>query len=207
LNDRRRLIQATDLLKKGLVLYPDDGRLLHTLGFAYYRQLATATDDAVRELTKQANDALERAQRTTDIPETQALRALVLSRMMTFQPEAAMTLGREASESMAKAVRLGPKNPRVWLLHGIYTLYTPEAYGGGLKKAIEYLTESERLFQSDETAGKWPSWGAEEVYAWLGIAFKRSGDKEKAVEMYKKAMTVEPRFGWVRYVLMRELKQ
>lgn len=206
-NDRRKLTQATELLKKGLVLFPDDAQLWHTLGFAYYRQLTTASETDARDIAKLADEALGKAQKTGTIPESPALRSLVLSRMMAFNPEATMSLGREASESMAKALELGPKNPRVWLLQGIYTLYTPESYGGGLKKAMDQFTEAERLFQTEGVVVGRPSWGAEEIYAWLGIAFKRKGEKERAAEMYKKALAIEPRFGWVRYVLMRELKQ
>ena len=43
-----------------------------------------------------------------------------------------------------------------------------------------------------------PSWGKDEAYTFLGIAYNQKGDKNKAAEFFKKALEVNPDFGMAK---------
>lgn len=38
--------------------------------------------------------------------------------------------------------------------------------------------------------------------AWLGIDYENLGKTEKAVEVYKKALSEDPEFAWIKYSLL-----
>jgi len=92
-----------------------------------------------------------------------------------------MVLGFKSFEYFAKALQKDPENPRINLLKGISLLYTPETYGGGASRAIEFLSKSVNLFEKENIKNPiLPSWGKEEPYTFLGIAYKQKKEYDKA---------------------------
>lgn len=113
-----------------------------------------------------------------------------------------MSLGPKSFEYSAKALEKDPNNPRINLMQGISLFYTPEAYGGGTDKAIEFLENSISLFVKEniKDAVK-PSWGKEEAYTFLARAYAPKKEYEKAFELLKKALEINPEFGMAKETL------
>ncbi len=114
-------------------------------------------------------------------------------------PDRAMTLGMKSYQYFAQAEEKSPADPRIHLLRGAYTLYVPEAYGGGPDRALPFLEKAEGLFARESVADPLkPDWGKDELYVYLGLVFKQKKDLGKAREMLAKALVVNPGFGWAK---------
>ena len=128
--------------------------------------------------------------------EPHALYAFLLGLELAFHPERAMTLGMKSFEWFDKALDIDPGNPRINLLKGISQIYVPEAFGGGPDGALPYLEKSADLFEKEDIRDpRKPSWGKEEVHAYLGRVFRMKKDFDKAKSHLTKALEINPDFG------------
>jgi tetratricopeptide (TPR) repeat protein len=128
--------------------------------------------------------------------EPAALYASMLGFEIAFDWSKAMTLGMKSNEYLGKALDLEPGNPRILYIKGSSELFTPEAYGGGADKAIETFKKAVDLFEKERVEDPLkPSWGKEEAFTFLGMAYEQTGEKKKAEEFYRKALDVNPEFG------------
>jgi hypothetical protein len=65
-----------------------------------------------------------------------------------------------AGESIEKAEKLNPENPRVYYLRGSNTFHTPKFFGGGAENAKPDLEKAAHIFSTQKPANKLaPSWG------------------------------------------------
>lgn len=200
--------QAAALLERGLTVAPNDPWLLHTLGYAYYRQatISLGRDGAnIGDLLDRADSLLERSTKITEIAESHALRAGVIGMMIAGNPLKGIYLGPKSNDQMERALALGPKNPRVWLLRGIGAVNTPEMFGGGLDRAEKHLATAIELYASDRPAAPAPAWGAHEAHIWLGQVYAKQDRNELARAQYQKALALEPRDQWTRMSLLPAL--
>lgn len=128
--------------------------------------------------------------------ELDALYAYMLGFEIALDQEKAMSLGLQIFQYMGKATTKSPDNPRVQYLKGISELYTPVQFGGGVDMAIKTLSRSVELFEKENLDEDYkPSWGKEEAYTFLGMAYNQKDEKEKAREMFIKALEINPDFG------------
>ncbi len=127
-----------------------------------------------------------------------ALYGSILGLDIALHPDQAMTLGMESFSAMARGASLEPENPRVHLLQGQSLLYVPEAFGGGAAAAIGSLEKAVGLFEKAKPSESGiPSWGLDETYAYLGIAYAKI-DPSKARGFFEKALSVNPAMGLAR---------
>jgi tetratricopeptide (TPR) repeat protein len=133
------------------------------------------------------------------------LAGLYMMRLSSNQMEA-MTLFPKIEELLTDAESAPENNPRPCIIRGTMQLYTPEAFGGSVDKAIESYTKAIALF---EKAKKNDSiyWGYEESLAWLGQAYAKKNMPDKAKELYTKVLKLEPEYRWVKYVLLSALEK
>ena len=81
-------------------------------------------------------------------------------------------------------------------------LYTPAEYGGGAEAAIKMLAKSVDLFKKEKIEDPVkPSWGKDEAYTFLAMAYNQKGDKDKAAELFQKALEVNPDFSMAKQEL------
>ena len=208
--DRPALAAVRTLLGRALVVTPGDPLLLHYLGYAQYREGVLAMTggdaDAARTLLESADTLLARSGERRPLAETYALHASVLGMLIaTGNPMSAMVLGPRAGAAMARAERLGPRNPRVALLRGVSAFNTPSMWGGGMDKARTYLERAVALSSEDRAAAPLPTWGAAEAHVWLGRVRQRGGDTAGARAAYTQALTLQPDNVWVSRVLLPSL--
>ncbi len=147
--------------------------------------------------TKEGQKYLEKAMEVDpSFGESFALYATLLGFEIAFHPENAMALGYRSNEYIAKALEKGPENPRINLLKGVSILFTPEQFGGGADNAMEFLKKSVNLFEKENIKDPIkPSWGKEEAYTFLGMAYKQKNEFDQAKKFLKKALEINPEFG------------
>jgi tetratricopeptide (TPR) repeat protein len=175
--------------------------ILYHIALADYRLItfylsSKANEDAEKSLAE-AQKYLEKA--TTVDPsfgEADALYGYLLGFEIALHPEKAMSLGMSSFGYFSKSFEKDPENPRIHLLKGISLFYTPEAYGGGADNVLGSLSKAVGLFEKEVVKDPLkPSWGKEEAYTYLGLAYKQKKDYGKAREMLKRALEVNPEFG------------
>jgi tetratricopeptide (TPR) repeat protein len=138
--------------------------------------------------------------------ELDALYASLLGFEIALHQEKAMSLGYQIFQYFGKAFEKSPDNPRVQYLKGVSDLFTPEQFGGGPDAAIKSLTQSIELFEKQDIQDPVkPSWGEEEAYTFLGMAYNQKGETEKAKEAFTKALEINPDYGLAKDEL-RKLK-
>jgi tetratricopeptide (TPR) repeat protein len=199
--DTVQLAQGVAVARKALGAFPGHPLLLHYAGYGLYRQAQRMTGDAQRARFEDAVALLEESAAAQPMPETFALLASAKGSMIGDSMVRAMRLGPAASAAEARALELGPTNPRVLILTGASALYKPSAFGGGEDRAHERFTRAIRAFDTDHAAAPMPSWGKAEAYAWLGVLEARRGRKAEASAAYDRALALEPDYAWVKFAL------
>lgn len=185
----------------------ENASILYHIALADYRlitfYLSSSNNPEAEKSLAEAQKYLEKAMAVDpSFGEADALHGYLLGFEIALHPEKAMTLGMSSFGYFSKGFEKDPENPRIHLLKGISLFYTPEAYGGGADNAIEPLIKAVGLFDKEVVIDPLkPSWGKEEAFTYLGLAYKQKKDYKKAKEMLKKALEVNPEFG----LAMKEL--
>jgi len=199
------------LLDKALSAYPNDPLLLHYQGYELYREAGLLTGlggggAAEAPLTfATARTKLQQSLAYQPLPETHALLALVMGSMISADRLSAPSLGPQIPLEMNAAVTSGPTNPRVWLLRGIQSFYTPTQYGGGVSVAEQQLNRAIELFETDNPTPPAPRWGKAEAYVWLGQILQKQNRIAEARAAYNKALSLQSNYPWVTYSLLPSL--
>lgn len=173
----------------------------------YY--LASAKMKEAEIYTKEAQKYLEKAMDIDpNFGELYALYATMLGFEIAFNQDKAMTLGMQIYQYFYKALQKSSDNPRVHYLKGVSDLYTPVEFGGGPDTSIKTLLKSIELFEKEDIQDPVkPSWGEDEAYTFLGMAYKQKGDAEKAVKSFKKALEINPDSGLAKAELNKIEKE
>ncbi len=197
--------KARDLFLNALMKSPETAAVLeYDIALADFRLivLAMSSSDpagADRNIVEGERYLESAMRRDPSFGEAFALYGYLLGLETALHPDRAMTLGMKSYQYFAQAEEKSPADPRVHLLHGEYTLYVPEAYGGGPDRALPFLEKAEGLFSREVVADPLkPDWGKDELYVYLGLVYRRKNDLGKAREMLTKALTVNPDFGWAK---------
>jgi tetratricopeptide (TPR) repeat protein len=135
-----------------------------------------------------------------------ALKAGILSTEMAFNPSKGMILGPKNQKHIENALKYNNKEPLAWIQKGSTKLHTPKMFGGDTEEAINAYKKAIELFEQDSMAHK-NNWQYINSLAWLGYAYSKEEEYEKAMTVYQKALRIEPEFNWVKYNLMEEVKQ
>lgn len=116
-----------------------------------------------------------------------------------------------SEEAKTKAEKLEPDNPRLYLMDGISTFYTPEMFGGGAKKALTLLEKSLDLFGKRVEKETWyPDWGKDMCYGFLALAYLKrddDGDKKLADDLYTKAVSEFPNSTFLTGYVKKEMEK
>jgi tetratricopeptide (TPR) repeat protein len=207
--DVEQLRGARALVERALTAFAGDPLLQHYYAYALYREATLLMgrrhdEKEYRPLLEQADSILEESASKLALPETYALRSSVLGQLIN-NPLRGMTLGPRSGSAMDRAIELGPRNPRVWMLRGVGAMFTPAMFGGGTDKAAEYLRKAIALFPDDRPAPPLPAWGHAEAYAWLGQVLHKQKRIDDARAAYAKSLELQPDNGWVKNVLLPAL--
>lgn len=200
------------LLDRALAATPGDGIALHYKGYALYRKASALANDrsqrkVFKALLQQADRTLDESAAVLEWPETLALRSAVVGQLIPLSGMLAVVrLGPRANSLMDRAMKLGPDNPRVWLLRGISAVYKPSQFGGGLGNAERDLKKAIELFNGNSPAAQSPAWGYAEAWAWLGRVYADQNRVDDARAAYAKALEIAPELVWVSKELLPALE-
>jgi tetratricopeptide (TPR) repeat protein len=209
--DLARLTNAAAMVDRVLTVTPNDPLLLYYRALALYRISGLYTgqkkNDEAKRALDEADVLLEQATAKTSTADALALRSTVIGMTigLSGNPMSGMTLGPKSSGLLDRAKELEPRNPRVWLISGMSAMFTPKMFGGGSDKAEADLRKALTLFETDKPVSPAPSWGRADAYIWLGQALQQNDKKDEARTMYQKALEIQPKNGWVLYVLLPSL--
>ncbi len=142
----------------------------------YYAALTTVqkgrmqmTSGKTDELDQIADNAQKNLDKSIELgglnSENLILKKMIHSlRMMVNPMTRFMTEGAAAMEALAKAEGLDPDNPRISLLRGEDTYFTPEQFGGSKEKGRELVEKAVKQFESYKPESSLhPNWGREEA--------------------------------------------
>lgn len=201
-----RLEETRRLLNRALAAYPDDALLRHYEGFLLYRMItvggAALPAATMATYLDDARAALERSLARRPMAESYLLLSEIYSRQVAANPKRGASLGPALALARARAMSIGAKNPRVYLLAGIAALYASSEVGGGTHTAERLLLAAVDFFRNDPARRPDPTWGRAEAYAWLGQVYERTNRRAAAKKMYASALALEPDNAWVRDVLV-----
>jgi tetratricopeptide (TPR) repeat protein len=210
--DLAGLDAAIAQVDRALALHANDPLLRHYRGYALYRAgtIAYGQQDAgrARKYFESAAEILEPLAAGATIPETHAVLSAVYSMQIATSRVvmiAGMRLGPKVNAAMARAVGLGPRNPRVWVLRGIGAFNAPAAFGGGIDKAEAYLKTALELFATDAAVAPLPAWGRADAHAWLGQVYAKRGQVAAARAEYAAALALQPGHPWISGTLLPQL--
>ena len=131
-----------------------------------------------------------------------AITASIMSVQMGFSPMKGMTLGSQSGIHIGKAISLDTLNAAAWRQHANSKYFTPKMFGGDIQEAIKSYEHAIDLFEKENNTTDWIYLDA---MAWLGIAYEKTDQIEKAREVYEKALEIEPGFTWIKNQLLPDL--
>jgi tetratricopeptide (TPR) repeat protein len=203
--------QAITLIDRALGAFPNDPLLLHYRGFATFRMgqlhaVSPATEDSATAYFESTLEWMDRSIALKPLAESHAVRSSAMGQLMGGSMLAGVRYGAAAGRADDQARALGGENPRVLLLQAIGTWFKPSMFGGGEDKARPLMARALAAFAKDHPAPGMPAWGYAEALAWHGQMEEKAGRSGAARAAYQQALTLEPDYGWVKYVLLPRLK-
>ena len=138
------------------------------------------------------------------VAECKAIKSSVYGLELAYNSWKGMFLGPKSSRLIEEAYQSAPDNPLVVKLFASSKLYTPEAFGGNPALAVKEFSRAVLLFESQ--AQHESNWLYLNALALLGNAYRKTGNLEKAMETYNKALSIEQKFGWIAHSLKPSLE-
>ena len=119
-----------------------------------------------------------------------------------IQPWTGIKYGSMCNMLIRKAKELEPNNPRLYMIEGTSSMYTPEQWGGSKEIARELFIKSSELFKNEKSLSTMPDWGGSEIYAWLGQIEIEMHNIEKAIYYYEQGLEIDTSNHWIKKILM-----
>ncbi len=115
----------------------------------------------------------------------------------------AIILGPESMRCIHKAYQLDPENIQAITDKGNMLFYAPAIAGGNRKKAIAYLEKA--IEKTEQTQLTVNNWFYLNTLVLLARYCEATGEKERAVIVYRKILSIEPGFTWVKEELYPDI--
>ncbi len=123
-----------------------------------------------------------------------------------LEPIKAPSLGKMAMEASERAMELDPNEAQVWLEKANMDYYRPAIFGGSKRRAVPLYVKAVRLFESNPESTR-ENWLYMNCLAGMAIAYEKTGKKEEAGEVYRKILSLEPSFKWVKEELYPQFRE
>lgn len=133
--------------------------------------------------------------------EPKALLSAVYGLKMAYSPMMGMFLGSKSGNLIEKAKEQSPQSPLVIKLYANSKFFTPEMFGGDLDEAISSYNKCLQLYEAQPNQLVY-NWLYLDALAFAGQAYLKKGEKEKARQLFEKALEIEPEFMWVKHGLL-----
>jgi tetratricopeptide (TPR) repeat protein len=142
-----------------------------------------------RQAAEQGIKAGERAVALKPSPEYYRVLGTLYGQAIT-DVMSGLSYGAKAKAALTKAVDGAPKDPAVWVAHGVGNYYLPAQLGGGTGPAIADFRKAIDLDPKNA-----------EAYLWLGVALRKDNKDADARQALTKALALDPDRVWVKQQL------
>mgnify|MGYP001160603363 CR=1 FL=1 len=133
--------------------------------------------------------------------EPKALLSAVYGLKIGYSPIMGMFLGSKSGSLIEKAIEQSPQSPLVMKLYANSKFFTPEMFGGDLDEAISSYKKCLQLYEAQQSQLE-NNWLYLDALAFAGQAYLKKGEKDKARQLFEKALNLEPEFIWVKKGLL-----
>ncbi|MDO4790765.1 MAG: hypothetical protein Q3998_07380, partial [Porphyromonas sp.] len=118
-------------------------------------------------------------------------------------------LGQKSIAAAEKSVKTDPNNAFGYVQLGNIDFYRPAIFGGSKQEALKYYLTAEKLYLSSMKTGNGAGKDWNLLSLWIQIAqtYESLDEVKRADEYYKKILTAEPNFKWVKDELYAKFKQ
>ena len=207
--DMNSIMKGRSVLERALLVKPSDELILYYLAYADYSLSIIQMNSDKTKAAQYIDEAIDYGEKALRVnkrsAETLALLGTIYGVKTSLDNKDMMEYGPKSNQVIAEALALEPNNPRVLLQAGINKMYTPEFYGGSKKEALRLFVRAVGIFDSSSvTDSLKPDWGKLQSLAWLGRGYEEQNDYAKAVNVYKKALSEDPDYAWIKYKLLPE---
>lgn len=165
---------------------------LYWISYLYYKKSISAFKEKNMELSKKyLEHAMEYLEQIHE-KDSEYYSLLANEQVFYFQfvkRQDMFLFINKVNNSLKKAIELDSSNPRAYYVNGYYDYYTPKEYGGK-KKTESFLLKAISMQNSQKPFS--PTWGIVDSYSMLIQYYIETGEKEKAKEMYQKAIEQYP---------------
>ncbi|MBI3585816.1 MAG: hypothetical protein HY088_01640 [Ignavibacteriales bacterium] len=212
-NDKQQTLKAYAILERALSVEPANRLVVYHLAYAEYllARIAYASKDE-KIFDQYIDKAAERTEKLLEQEkgwsEAAALLGTIYGIKISQSPMKGITLGPKTTGMMKEAVAVDSTNPRVWMVYGTMKLNTPSFFGGSVEEAQKFFARAVALFENTKPTDQLqPNWGYLDALVWLAKSFEKSERQQEALVTYRKALTVEPNFLWVKNALLPSLEK
>ncbi len=172
-------------------------------GFIAYNIGNENVDKAGQHLWKAIKHAEKLIESGKYQSEAYALQGAFYAFKIGLKPITGVIWGPKSLRSINKAMELDASNPRAWLEKANSLYYMPEAFGGSKENAILHYEKAVNIYeQQGKTSNNWMYLN---TLTTLAQSYENVGKHKKAKEIYKKILSIEPRFDWVKNELYPNL--
>ncbi|MBI3577782.1 MAG: tetratricopeptide repeat protein [Ignavibacteriales bacterium] len=212
-NNKQQTLNAYAMLERAASMEPNNRYVVYHLAYAEYLLARTAYVGKDEHTFGQYIDkATERTERLLEHEngwsEASALLGAINGIKISQSPMKGMVLGPETTDMMKEASAADSLNPRVWIVYGTMKLNTPSFFGGSIEDAQKFFARAVALFENTKpTDPRQPEWGYLDALVWLAKSYEKAERPSEALATYKKALTVEPNFLWVKNALLPALEK
>ena len=174
-----------------------------------YGAIEANNNEEIKKYTESSLALLDKSTDANDqFAEAWIMKLAVNSNRWIYDMQKMNDIIGKLTEAKDNATKLEPENPRLYLIDGMNTYYTPENYGGGVDKAMPLLEKSWDLFQTfkpkDET---YPDWGKDQAAGMVALCYVKKEKLEDAKKWIDKALEMNPDSGFIKGYVMKEYEK
>lgn len=138
--------------------------------------------------------------------EPKALLSSIYGLEIGFSPHKGMFIGAKSNSLMREAISLCKNSPLVWKLYAGSKFFTPSAFGGDIAESILAFEKSIQMYESEPVKLMF-NWIYLDALTFLGQAYLKQGQTDKAILVFEKALKAEPKLKWVKYKLLPDAQK
>lgn len=131
-----------------------------------------------------------------------ALRGALYAFGINLNKYKAMYLGPKSQGHIEKAVELDSENPQAWVEKGNMLYYMPSMFGGDKQKGIAAYQKAIKLFEQQNNLKT--CWLYLNTIVVLGQWYFETDAPQKSLACYKKVLTMEPDFKYVKSLMKKQ---
>ena len=106
-------------------------------------------------------------------------------------------LGPKSISASKKSMEENPDNPYGFIQYANAQFYMPPIFGGSKSEALEYYKQAQNIMEKDKIQVR-NDWNYLSLLTNMAEAYTEVKEYDKAEAYYKKILTIEPNFLWVK---------